>query len=136
MDVERAGKAVKDIQGYFKRLEELNLEDSDKIKDKKDYYAASMILFSICNRAFDLGEILIRSKGIGLPTSYRDIFKILYEEKFIDKDLNTKFSDLVHYRNAIAHEYQDVAKDDLFKLYGLIDVVKALVVIIQKEINE
>jgi uncharacterized protein YutE (UPF0331/DUF86 family) len=124
---ERAAEAIGDIEGYFDKLEKLDLQNAECVKDEKDRFATSMILFSICNRAFELAEIIIREKKGRSPESYRDIFNVLYEEGFIDKDLKNKFSDLVHYRNAIAHEYQKVDENDLFNLYGIIDVVKSLV---------
>ena len=136
MDAERAAKVIHDVQDHFKRLEVLGLDSPEGIAGEKDFYAASMILFTICNKALELGELLLYSKRIGMPTTYREIFKLLHKNGVISQDVEKKFERLVHYRNLLAHEYGSFEKEDVFKLYGLINVVEVLIKKAQEAANE
>lgn len=134
-DIERIGTIVSDVQKYFKDLESMAIGDISDLDDKKNFYSLSMLLFSIINRAVDLGEEIISAEDLGTPATYRDIFQILQKNKVIDKDLEKKLSGLVSYRNLLAHEYHGVTERDLFNVYSRIDVVKAFVGKVKGRVN-
>ena len=55
-DIIRIGSILHDISRYFNDLENLNIQDIQDLSDSRNFYAASMILFALLNRVFDLGS--------------------------------------------------------------------------------
>lgn len=127
MKILRAMIIIKDIERFFSDLEEMNIKDISDLEKKEKFYAVSMVMFSIVNRAIDLAEEIISYKKIGFPESYRDIFILLEKNGIIDKKLCIIMSDLVHFRNLAAHEYQEFKKEDVFSALGIISRVKELI---------
>jgi len=76
-DMERIGKIISDIEKYFRDLKELKIEKIEDLKDKRNFYALSMALFSILNRTIDLGSEIVIANNLGMPSTYRDIFSLL-----------------------------------------------------------
>lgn len=126
-DMERITHIIGDMEKYFTDMKELEIEDIDDLDDKRNFYSLSMLLFSILNRAIDLGEEIIAGKRLGVPSRYRDVFKILAQNKIIGKTLEKQLSDLVFYRNLLSHEYHDLSVDDVFDVFKRIDVVRRFV---------
>jgi len=85
-DVERIGKIISDIERYFRdlELEGLNIKKVEDLEDRKDFYAISMVLFSILNRAIDLGDEIVMANNLGMPSTYKEIFRLLTVEFSIE----------------------------------------------------
>jgi hypothetical protein len=66
-DMERIGTICSDIQRYLRDLKDLNIRQIEDMNDKRNFYAVSMILFSIFNRVFDLGSEVALPKIWGYP---------------------------------------------------------------------
>lgn len=98
-DNERITHIIGDIEKYFTDLKEMEIKELDDLEDKKNFYSVSMILFSILNRAIDLGEEIVAGKKLGVPSTYKEIFKLLMQNKNIDKGMEKELSELVFYRN-------------------------------------
>ena len=67
----------------------------------------------------------------GMPSTYRETFKLLARNGYIDATLMEKMSKLVSYRNLLAHEYYDVTEKDLFDLQKNIGMVRQFVDIVK-----
>jgi len=76
-DIERTARIISDIEKYLRDLEELDIKEARDLADKRNFYAISMVLFSILNRTIDLGEELVMANNLGMPSTYREIFKLL-----------------------------------------------------------
>lgn len=126
-DVERIGKIIGDIEKYFRDLEELSIERVEDLGDKKNFYAISMVLFSILNRAIDLGDEIVMANNLGMPSTYKEIFGLLTKNKLIDKNMGAELSNLVSYRNLLSHEYYGLTEEDVFELFRRISIVKNFV---------
>jgi len=90
-DIERIGKIISDIEKYLRDLEELKIKKIEDLEDKRNFYALSMALFSVLNRTIDLGSEIVMANDLGIPTTYRDIFKLLSKNEFIGKVLEIKY---------------------------------------------
>ena len=112
-DKERISIIIEDIKKYFQKLKERNIKKLSDLDDV-NYYACSMIIFSILNRAIDLCDEIINSKKLGFPSETKDIFKLLGENKIISKKTEEKMKDLIRLRNKIAHRYGSISKEDIF----------------------
>jgi uncharacterized protein YutE (UPF0331/DUF86 family) len=126
-DVERIGKIISDIEKYFRDLEGLNIKEVEDLGDKKNFYAISMVLFSILNRAIDLGDEIVMANNLGMPSTYKEIFRLLTKNKFIDRKVGEELSNLVFYRNLLSHEYYDLTEEDVLEVFKKISIVKKFV---------
>ena len=126
-DRERIGKIMSDIERYFRDLEGLNIKRVEDLEDKKNFYAISMLLFSILNRTIDLGNEIIMANNLGMPSSYKEIFRLLIKNKFINRNIGEELSNLVFYRNLLSHEYYDLTEEDGFEVFRRINIVKKFV---------
>ncbi|MEM7827029.1 MAG: HepT-like ribonuclease domain-containing protein [Candidatus Aenigmatarchaeota archaeon] len=124
--MERIAQAIADIEKWFKELKKLDIKRLENLDDSRNFYTASMLIFSIINRTIDIGEELIAIKRLGFPSSYREIFEILEKNRVIDEELMKKLSRLVFYRNLFAHEYFSFSKKDVFNTLQMIKNEKIL----------
>jgi len=92
------------LERYFEDLKELGIKEVGQLDDKRNFYSLSMLLFSILNAVIDLGEEIIKAKGLGLPTTYREIFLIIGNSGLMDKKLCKRVAELMYFRNLLAHE--------------------------------
>ncbi|NMX21052.1 hypothetical protein C5S30_01145 [ANME-1 cluster archaeon GoMg4] len=137
-DVERIGKIISDIERYFRdlELEGLNIKKVEDLEDRKDFYAISMVLFSILNRAIDLGDEIVMANNLGMPSTYKEIFRLLTRNEYIGKDMGEKLSNLVFYRNLLSHEYYDLTEEDVLEVFKKISIVKKFVARIKEVLKE
>lgn len=126
-DIERIGRIIGDIEKYFRDLEELKIEKVEDLKDKRNFYSISMVLFSILNRAIDLGSEIVAANNLGMPSTYKDIFRLLAKNEFIDKTLERELSHLVFYRNLLSHEYYELTENDVFDIFKRVKIIKKFV---------
>jgi len=130
-DIERIAKMISDIERYLRDLKELDIQRVEDLDDKKNLYALSMVLFSITNRTIDLADEIVMANDLGMPSTYRETFKLLARNGYIDATLMEKMSRLVFYWNLLAHEYYDVTEKDLFDLQKNIGMVRQFVDIVK-----
>lgn len=123
-DNERIAKILADLEKFLKDLELLNIKSKKDLDDLKNFYSASMVLFSIINRLIDLGDEIVSGAELGMPGTYKEIFIILCNKGLIENKLAKELSGLVSYRNKISHEYYDVTPDEVFRLLQNIKIAK------------
>jgi uncharacterized protein YutE (UPF0331/DUF86 family) len=126
-DTERIGKIISDIEKYLRDLEELDIKEVKDLADKKNFYATSMVLFSILNRTINLGEELVMANNLGMPSTYKEIFRLLVQNKLIDASLGQGLSNLVFYRNLLSHEYYELTEKDVLDVSSKINIVEEFV---------
>jgi uncharacterized protein YutE (UPF0331/DUF86 family) len=135
-DMERIGTICSDIQRYIRDLEDLNIRQIQDLNDKRNFYALSMILFSLLNQVFDLGSEVALSHNMGIPSTYREIFVLLQKNGFIEPPLAKDMIELVTYRNLLSHEYHGITEEQLFHLTKKITIIKKFVKLMQEKIGE
>jgi len=74
-----------------------------------------MLLFSLLNRIIDLAQQVVIAKSLGMPVSYKDTFRILFENGLIDKRTFEQLKKFVELRNALSHEYYRIEHKDIFE---------------------
>lgn len=120
------------IKKYLKDLEELNITLIKDLEIKEKYYASSMIVFSILNDFFVLGDEIIEELGLEIAQTYKEIFKILEKNNVISKEDFNYCKKITYLRNKLAHEYEQINLDELFEL---ITNIKNVNKIIEKCLN-
>jgi len=137
-DKERMSIIIEDIEKYLQKLKEMDIKKASQLNDV-NYYACSMIIFSILNRVIDLGDEIINYKKLGFPSETKEIFEILENNKIINRKTEEKMKDLIRLRNKIAHRYGSIKKEDIFKAIEEIKTVREFIneiIIHLKEGNE
>ncbi|KUK98553.1 MAG: hypothetical protein XE10_2023 [Methanoculleus marisnigri] len=135
-DIERIGSICSDIRRYLVDLEQLNIGYAGDLSDKRNFYAVSMILFSLLNRVLDLGNEVTIAHNLGIPKSYRDIFILLWKNGFIDEKCAKEMGRLVTYRNLLSHEYQGITPEKVFELTKKVNTIKKFARFMQEKVKE
>jgi uncharacterized protein YutE (UPF0331/DUF86 family) len=104
-DINDAGKLITDVERYYNDLLEIGIKKESDLEDKNKFYAASMLIFSLGNRAIEVGNQIIAAKNIEVPGTYEDIFNDMKDGRRIDEDLSKKLVELIRLRNIFAHRY-------------------------------
>lgn len=97
-DNERINRIVEDIRMYLKKLDEIGIKSVSQLDDL-NFYACSMLIFSVLNRMIDLGDEIVKSNKWGYPIEIREIFSLLLQKKVIDEKMEEKLRDLIIIRN-------------------------------------
>ena len=99
-------------------------------KDVSDYLvfnSLAMECSQAVNSALELGEFLVSENNLGFPSTYREIFELLYQNKMISKETLSSMKRLVFLRNLIAHEYYTIKEDELKEMANLLACLDELV---------
>jgi uncharacterized protein YutE (UPF0331/DUF86 family) len=112
-----------DIDRFFRDYEKI-ISEGEIDDDITRFHAISMVLFTILNLSFELGEEVIGHRHAGLPGSYRDIFRILREEQLIDEKIRETMSRMVYYRNRLAHQYAGLNREDIDAVITSLDTIR------------
>ena len=105
------------IRQYLKLLE--SYKNYSRIEIEKDAQirgALERYLYLVTQATIDLAEAIIAFKKFRKPTTLSESFHILNEEGLISDELTEKFIRMVGFRNTIAHDYQQVNYDIVFKV--------------------
>jgi len=94
-----------------------------------------MILFSLLNRVFDLGNEVNIAHNMGIPSTYREIFTLLRKNGFISDNRSHNMIELVTYRDLLSHEYHGIDEEKLFILTMKINTIQDFVDLMQKKIR-
>ncbi len=124
-DKERIARMLNDIDRYFGDFEKIKIIKASDLEDKQKFYSASMILFSIINRAIDLANEMIVANNFKIAATYRETFDILSKNNLISKELAEEMTDLIYYRNNLSHQYHDFDEKKLFAVCKKIETAKA-----------
>ena len=134
-DEELVGTIFSDIQRYLKDFDDLGIHRAHDLHDKRNFYASSMVLFSLLNRVFDLGSEMAIAHNLGIPGTYREIFVLLRKNGIIENDLAHEMIGLVTYRNLLSHEYHGITEETLFNLTKKIASIRQFVDIMKDMIQ-
>lgn len=63
---------------------------------------------NIINASLDIAKIILVSKNLPIPETYRKYFITLYTSDIIDKETADTLSDGVRLRDILAHQYLDI----------------------------
>lgn len=136
MNKDRVTLLVADIEKYLMELEDLNVKTKAGLREKRSFYAVSMVLLTIFNRVIDLGQELVISKKLGMPATYAEIFALLARAGVIDKKLLLEMKTIVRIRNRLSHEYFTFTEEDVFEGLKSVSSVSRYVDAILKEIKK
>lgn len=68
--------------------------------------AAILNILRGCELALDLANILIRERGLGIPQSGRDSFRLLADAHLIEPEHALRMQRMIGFHNIAVHQYQ------------------------------
>jgi uncharacterized protein YutE (UPF0331/DUF86 family) len=118
--------ALKDWGKY----QSISIEELRNDRDKRNMVLHAMLV-SI-QTSIDIATYIIAQKGLAKPSTYRETFEILGNEKIIPQELADELSDLAGFRNVLVHIYWGlnieevyaVLQNDLKTLYSFLNYMK------------
>jgi len=132
---ERIGRIIRNINDYFVRLDDVKVKDIGDLDEFK-FDVVSMRIFFIINKTIDLAKEIVVSNNFGFPESYKEIFEILGQKKFVNQKQEKDLLKLVILRNKISHRYEGLDEEDIFKAKNGLKIVKDFVKIVKVEVNK
>jgi uncharacterized protein YutE (UPF0331/DUF86 family) len=135
-NIERIAAITSDIGQYIKDFQELDIRAVKDLADKRNFYAVSMIMFTLLNRVFDLGSEVTIAHNMGIPSTYREIFTLLRKNGLIDESLASDMIGMVTFRNLLSHEYHGIDEEKLFILTTKLTTLMEFVDLMQNQIRK
>lgn len=126
-NLETIENKISAIKKYLNILE--NYEDYSQQEIENNIHlkgAVERYLYLVTQATIDLAESVISYKDLRKPTTMAKNFEVLREEKIISQNLAKKLSQMVGFRNIIAHDYEEVDYDVVYDILhqGLQDIKK------------
>lgn len=104
--IENKIASVKKYLTYVKEYQKYSLEEIEDNFERKG--SVERYLYLTTQATIELAESIISYRGFRKPTSLRENFDVLQENKFIPVELAGKLGDMAKFRNIIAHDYEKV----------------------------
>lgn len=124
---------ISSVKKYLKILQNFKKYSREEIENDLNIRGAvERYLYLATQAAIDTAEAFISLKDFRKPTTMKEGFEILEEEKIISIELREKMVKLAGFRNFIAHDYEkinydivyDVLKNRLADIEEFISVIK------------
>lgn len=135
-DIERITKIINDIEKYKKELEEFKIKSKRDLEDTKTLHASAMVCLAILSRTIDLGQEILVKENMPMPGRYADIFLSLAKAGVLSKKEAEDINKLIVFRNAIAHNYFDLNKDEIFRIISNIKLIDLAIERIKKRVRK
>jgi len=92
--------------------------DLDPDGRRREHYAIERLLQLLCESAADIGLQVLKARGYGLASSYREVFAALAQLRVLPRDLAEGLTDACAMRNVLTHLYDVI---DLDRVCGAIE---------------
>ena len=86
---------------------------------KEDLDSQEIVLFNLqmaIQDCIDIAAHIIGEKGWGVPGSTNEMFYLLEENDFVNRDLTEKMVKCVGFRNLLVHAYSRIEVDRVFEI--------------------
>lgn len=112
------------IEENLRLIKEIKMQGFESFSNNfRDIQAAKHSLQESIEACLDIGSHIIAEKGFRRADDYKDIYKVLEEERIIDLVLSAKLQEMAQFRNLLVHRY------------GKIDT-KRIFIIMSEDIND
>jgi uncharacterized protein YutE (UPF0331/DUF86 family) len=102
-------RKLAELDQYHRQLKEYENTTADQYSDDwKIQRIIERTLQMMIETCADIAGHIIADKGFRIPKSYADTFKVLREEKLLDKRLYAVMEKIAKFRNIVVHHYDKV----------------------------
>ena len=112
--IENKISSVKKYLGIAERYKTYSREEIENNVDING--AVERYLYLAAQATIDLAEAVIAYKNFRKPSTMAESFCILEENAIISKDLAKKMIGMTGFRNAVAHDYDKINYDLVYKI--------------------
>jgi uncharacterized protein YutE (UPF0331/DUF86 family) len=102
---------------YINRAVQTGKVDLDLFK--KDLDCQDIVIYNLqkaIQSCIDIAAHIISDEDLGLPSSTNEMFYLLEESGYLDRDLTEKMVKATGFRNLTAHEYEKLDLEQVFKV--------------------
>ena len=103
------GRKLAQIDTYLNQVKEYSktslVQYKNDWKTERIVERTLQILIEVC---LDIANHLISDKEMRLPTGYADTFKVLSENKVINRRLFEALEKMAKFRNVVVHQYETI----------------------------
>jgi len=105
-------RKLADLEKHIGQISEYsNLRVNEYARDWKIQRIVERTLQMLIEICVDIASHIISDSGFRVPESYADTFKVLYENKIIEKRLFTRMEKMARFRNIIVHHYDKIDEE-------------------------
>ena len=102
-------RKLAELQKYIEQISEYsNIRVNEYSGDWKTQRIVERTLQMMIEICADIASHIISDSGFRVPESYADTFKVLYENRVIEKRLFTRMEKMARFRNIIVHHYDKI----------------------------
>lgn len=100
---------LNELDQYCSQLKEYENTTADQYSDDwKIQRIIERTLQMMIETCADIAGHIIADREFRIPTSYADTFKVLLEEKILDRKLYAVMEKIAKFRNIVVHQYDEV----------------------------
>ena len=130
-------RIISDISQYLGDARSISLQPSRSDRDRRNYYALSMVLFALSNRLIDLGRETVYFRGYAGPDEEiknKVIFKRLSDHNVIEPGIRQDLIRMVDFRNRCSHHFHEMTKEELIQVCNSLPQYEAFTQAMQAEL--
>jgi len=102
-------RKLSELDQYYSQLKEYEKTTADQYSDDwKIQRIIERTLQMMIETCADIAGHIIADKGLRIPKNYADTFKVLLEEKILDRKLYAVMEKIAKFRNIVVHHYDKV----------------------------
>lgn len=126
---------ISETKKYLQKVMEYrSLTKEEVLGDSNIRGALERYLYLSVQSTIHLAEAYVSYMSFRKPSTMRSVFEILGENNIIDSDLQEKLSNMVSFRNILAHDYISLDYDIVFQVLNKdIDDIKKFVNLISQK---
>jgi len=125
IDKEVIQEKISIVEKNLEIAKEIGKQELEKFSENyRDILAAKHALLESIEACLDIANHIISEKGFRRPEDYKDMFKILEENKIISNVLFNKLIEMAKFRNLLVHKYAEIENKKLHVILqkNLIDI--------------
>jgi uncharacterized protein YutE (UPF0331/DUF86 family) len=135
-------RKLAELDQYYCQLKEYKNTTADQYSDDwKIQRIIERTLQMMIETCADIAGHIIADKGFRIPKSYADTFKVLLEEKILDRKLYAVMEKIAKFRNIVVHHYDKVDSEIVTAilkndLADFISYKEAIILFLEKDKTE
>lgn len=137
-DQKSVSRITADIDQYIIDARNIGVRPVRNDRDRRNYYAIAMVLFALANRVIDLAREVLYLHGYASPDEelrYKVIFRRLYDNGLIDRQMREDMVALINFRNKCSHHFYALDPDDLGKVFSKLHRMEEFTLMMKEEMN-
>ncbi len=120
-------KLIDNIIRFEKHFSNAKKLKGKNISDYFIYNTLAMECFQAVNALIEIGEYIVTSRKLGFPSTYIEIFEILFQNGWMNKEELKSAKKLIFMRNLISHEYYQITENELLEMIDHLENVNKFV---------